>query len=187
MPPSACGVSPLAEGRACQRPGRRLYSRLTMQRQATPHGLSARITRDSPKERNIMPPSACDVSLRLRRVGVSATGERLYSRLTMHRQTIATASPLVYLATLQRRETACRSPLAMFPPLAEGQSEDGEGLYNHLTQQRDRQATASPLVYSRLSKGEKHHVSPRYSFAADQRKASAATVCSALINLSSTN
>ncbi len=59
---------PLAEGRACQRLGRRLYSRLTMHRQTTSNGLSARVPRDSPEERNSMQISACDVSLRLRRV-----------------------------------------------------------------------------------------------------------------------
>ncbi len=56
MLPYACSCfPPLAEGQSSQRLGRRLYSRLTMQRQTTPHGLSARVPRDSPKERSIDP------------------------------------------------------------------------------------------------------------------------------------
>ncbi len=62
MSPAACSCFPplahfssACEGQSYQRLGRRLYSRLTMQRQTTPHGLSARITRDSPKERSIDP------------------------------------------------------------------------------------------------------------------------------------
>ncbi len=50
---SACSscFPPLAEGQS-GRLGRRLYSRLTPYCQTTCHGLSARITRDSPEERN---------------------------------------------------------------------------------------------------------------------------------------
>ncbi len=44
---------PLAEGQAYQRLGRRLYSRLTRLRETTCIGLSARVPRDSPEERNI--------------------------------------------------------------------------------------------------------------------------------------
>ncbi len=63
MSPSAYDVSlrlrcipPLAEGQS-GRLGRRLYSQLTMRRQTTPNGLSARVPRDSPEERNSMSPS----------------------------------------------------------------------------------------------------------------------------------
>ncbi len=52
---SACEscFPPLAEGQSYQRLGRRCYSRLTPQRQTAPHGLSARVPRDSPEERNM--------------------------------------------------------------------------------------------------------------------------------------
>ncbi len=60
MSPSACAscFPPLAEGQSYQRLGRRLYNRLTPHRQTTRHGLSARVLRDSPEERNSMPLSA---------------------------------------------------------------------------------------------------------------------------------
>ncbi len=65
MFPSACiSFPPLAEGQSYQRLGRRCYNRLTPHRQTTPHGLSARVPRDPPEERNIMH----HASLRLRRV-----------------------------------------------------------------------------------------------------------------------
>ncbi len=52
MLPSACAscFPPLAEGQS-GRLGRRLYNRLTLHRQTTNHGLSARVPRDSPEER----------------------------------------------------------------------------------------------------------------------------------------
>ncbi len=65
MLPSACACfPPLAEGQSCQRLGRRLYSRLTLHRQTTNHGLSPRITRDSPEERNSMHPSTISAERR---------------------------------------------------------------------------------------------------------------------------
>ncbi len=52
FPPLATFFPLLAEDQSYQRLGRRLYSRLTTYRQTTPHGLSARVPRDSPEERN---------------------------------------------------------------------------------------------------------------------------------------
>ncbi len=73
---------PLAEGQS-GRLGRRCYSRWTPHRPTAPHGLSARVPRDSPEERNIKSPSAvCLPPLAEGQPG--RLGRRLYNRLTPH-------------------------------------------------------------------------------------------------------
>ncbi len=67
MSPAACSCfPPLAEGQSCQRLGRSLYNRLTSHCQSASNGLSARVPRDSPKERSIDPtlPNLVDESQR---------------------------------------------------------------------------------------------------------------------------
>ncbi len=110
--------------------------------------------------------SVCSIMFPLLAEGQSGRlGRHLYSRLTPHRQTTLTASPLVYLATLQRRDTACILRFHMSPSACGGSvGTTGEASLKSIDAALTNDSSR-PLrsCTSRLSRGEKRPLPSHYS------------------------